>query len=323
MTPSHRTVTPPDEARAVHEAARWYARLRAEPATPALEQAWRDWLAADDAHRSAWGKVERVCGQFGLVPGRLAVSTLAAPGRRTVLRGLVAIAVAGGATLFAWQAPWHVWQSGYRTAAGERREFELADGSQLTLNTRSAADVAYSRQQRLVRLHAGEMLVATRPDVLSPARPFIVETAHGSILALGTRFNVRIEDERTEVTVLEDAVEVGLLHAPALRLRVEAGQRLSFSPRDASPLLPVRPGAASWVDGHLVVLDLPLGDVLAELSRYRTGHLGCDPAVAQLKVSGAFPVDDIDQALAALTDSFPLRIERFTPYWTRVRPRIN
>ena len=31
--------------------------------------------------------------------------------------------------------------------------------------------------------------------------------------------------------------------------------------------------------------NLPLGQLIAELNRYRPGHLGCDPAVAQLPVS--------------------------------------
>ena len=315
--PSHDASS--EELRAVHEAAEWYARLRAEPATPALEQALHEWLAANDAHRAAWRKVERVCGQFGRVPGSLALPTLAAPRRRAVLRGLVAFTVTGGGVLLASRAPWQVWQSTYRTAAGERREIELADGTRITLNTRSAADVAYSSQQRRVHLHAGEMLVVTRPDMQRPPRPFVVDTAHGRIRALGTRFNVRIEADRTDVLVLAHAVEVTPTHAPGVR--VEAGQRLHFSTHASGPLQAGDNAPPDWVDGRLVVIDMPLADVLAELARYRAGYLGCAPSVAQLRISGAFPLDDVEQALAALTDGFPLRIERLTRYWTRVMPR--
>jgi len=38
-------------------------------------------------------------------------------------------------------------------------------------------------------------------------------------------------------------------------------------------------------------------------------------------VSGVFQLDDIDQALSALSDSLPVRVERFTPLWTRIVAR--
>lgn len=315
---------PAPEERAIHEAAAWYARLRNDAATPDLECAWQAWLAADGAHRLAWQKVEAVCGQFGRVPGRLAVPVLgSAPGRRSVLRGLAVLAVAGVGGLTAWrQAPWPEWASDHRTATGERRRVELADGSRLTLNARSAVDVRFSAGSRLIALHAGEILVSTHPDPAAVPRPFIVHTAHGSILALGTRFNVRVEDGHTTVSVLEKAVEAGP-PMPQLRRRVEAGQEFGFSAHEAGPLRLGDAFASTWEDGRLVVVDQPLERVLAELSRYRSGHLACDPAVAGLRISGAFPLDDTEQALAALTESFPLRIERFTRYWTRVAPRAG
>ncbi len=315
----------PSEAnvRAIHAAADWYARLRGEPATPTLEQAWRDWLAADVAHRQAWQRVEAVCGEFKRVPGELVLPALGKPSnRRSVLRSLALLGVLGGSGLLAYrQAPWAEWRSDYRTATGERRRIELADGSQLTLNTRSAVDVRFSADQRLIELHAGEILIRTQRDPHTPARPFMVHTEHGRIQALGTQFAVRIDAGQTTVSVLEKTVEVRPQLRPDLIQRVTAGQQLSFSASDSAPLHALEIGAGSWASGHLVVVERPLAEVLAELSRYRSGYLGCDPAVATLKISGAFPLDDSEQTLAALSESFPLRVERFTPYWIRLVPR--
>jgi transmembrane sensor len=308
--------------RAIYEAAEWYARLRGEAASPALDQAWQAWLMADETHGRAWQRVEAVCGQFKRVPGQLSVPTLSAlSSRRTVLRSLALFAVAGGSGLLAYRhGPWPEWRSDFRTATGERREVQLADGSLLMLNTRSAVDVAFDAGQRLIQLRAGEILISTRPDFQSPPRPFRVRTEHGEVLALGTRFSVRVEEGATTVTVLEKAVEAGPRLQPALRQRVEAGQQLRFGSMEAEPLRSADPAADSWVQGRLVAVDMPLERVLAELSRYRSGYLGCDPAVAELKVSGAFPLDDSEQALAALVASFPLRVERYTRYWIRVLP---
>lgn len=311
------------ETQAIHEAADWYARLRGEPSTPALEQSWQAWLAASEHNRRAWQRVETVCGRFKRVPGQLSIPALSAPEkRRAVLRSLALFAVLGaGGTLAYRQAPWREWTSDYRTAAGERRDVRLADGSRLLLNTRSAVDVRFDDGQRLICLHAGEILVATHADPATPPRPFRVHTAHGRILALGTRFAVRVEDGVTTVSVQEKAVEASPLHLPERRQRVEAGQRFSFGARHAAPPEAADPAAGSWENGRLVVVDRRLADVLAELSRYRSGHLGCDPAVADLRISGAFPLADTDEALAALAESFPLRIEYFTRYWVRVLPR--
>ncbi|MGV2837118.1 iron dicitrate transport regulator FecR, partial [Pseudomonas shirazensis] len=57
------------------------------------------------------------------------------------------------------------------------------------------------------------------------------------------------------------------------------------------------------------------------LGRYRHGWLRCDPSITALKVSGAFPLDDTDRALAALESGFDLRIERRSRYWVSVMPK--
>ncbi|MGH8465011.1 MAG: iron dicitrate transport regulator FecR, partial [Pseudomonas sp.] len=43
-----------------------------------------------------------------------------------------------------------------------------------------------------------------------------------------------------------------------------------------------------------------------------------DPRIAGLKVSGAFPIDDTDRALAALESGLSLRITRYSRYWVNV-----
>ena len=80
-------------------------------------------------------------------------------------------------------------------------------------------------------------------------------------------------------------------------------------------------GGVTWAASAVVAKRMRLDDLTAELARYRHGWLRCDPAIAQLEVSGVFQLDDIDRALSALSDSLPVRIERFTPLWTRVVAR--
>ncbi|MBD3649871.1 MAG: iron dicitrate transport regulator FecR, partial [Alcanivorax sp.] len=79
-------------------------------------------------------------------------------------------------------------------------------------------------------------------------------------------------------------------------------------------------GAASWAGGKLMVVDMPLRELLAELGRYRRGHLACSDAVAGLRVSGTFPLTDTDRALGVITEAFPLRQRRLTDYWVTLLP---
>ena len=53
-----------------------------------------------------------------------------------------------------------------------------------------------------------------------------------------------------------------------------------------------------------------LGDLVHELGRYRRGHLGVAPEVADLRITGSFPLHDTDKALSALLPTLPVQIER-------------
>ncbi|KAF1049152.1 MAG: Protein FecR [Xylophilus sp.] len=46
-----------------------------------------------------------------------------------------------------------------------------------------------------------------------------------------------------------------------------------------------------------------------------------DPRVAGLRVSGAFPLDDTDRALAAPAQGFPVQARYRTRFWVDVGPR--
>lgn len=305
-----------------HAAIAWYARLCSGEASAADQTAWSSWHAADPEHRRAWDKLERLRTTLGSVPPQLGVPVLksvAAPGRRRMLRVLgLATGVGGAAWLAREQGT--ILLADHRTAPGQRLALHLDDGSRLVLNTRSAVDVRFDAGQRLLRLHAGEILLESaavrgRRD----PRPLIVATEHGTVQALGTRFTVRLLEGRTVVTVLEHAVRL----QPALSgetMVLQAGEQGVLSLGAVERIAAPNRDAAAWVDGHLVVDDAALGEVVAELARYRPGRLACDPAVARLRVSGAFPLDDTDRALAALARSLPVRVTFATRWWVTVQP---
>ena len=101
---------------------------------------------------------------------------------------------------------------------------------------------------------------------------------------------------------------------------VHAGSRLRYPANGAEHVEATTPAAESWTEGRLVTVDQPLGELAAELARYRRGHVSCDPRIAQIAVSGAFPLDDTDRAFDLIAAAFPVRITRFTPLWLSLTP---
>jgi transmembrane sensor len=308
----------PAELKAIGAASRWYARLRSGIATEADLAAWNDWLGADPAHRQAWQRMIDVGEQMASVPGSLAAPALrgADRSRRQVLRSVLVLVSAGSLGWLGWQSETsRNLFADFRTAVGERREFRLADGSVLLLNTDTSVNLRFDGHQRVLELLRGEIQVTTAVDPLQ--RPFKVLTRHAEVLALGTRFIVRSDEQGGGVAVIEKAIEVRSAGAGST-VRVEAGQSLDF---DGHSLGGVRRNDASvgaWQQGSIIAINRPLAELLADLSRYRPGVLRCDPRIAQLKVSGAFPIDDTDLALAALESGFALRITRYSRYWVDV-----
>ncbi|CAM3701597.1 Protein FecR [compost metagenome] len=309
----------PLDYRTLEAAATWYVQLNAAPPSDAQLQAWQDWLGKSQAHAQAWARVEKLQRQLGRLPADVALPALAGvrARRRAVLKTL-ALLMAVGATGWAVResTPGQAWMAELRTGKGQRRQVRLADGSQLELNTDSAVDIRYDGQQRLLRLYSGEIMVQTARD--SAARPFIVETAEGRVRALGTRFNVRSDNGLSRVSVLEHAVEVRPLDQPLLMLRLETGQSVSFDRTQIAAASTALPGTGAWTQGMLTVIEWRLGDFISELRRYRPGVLRCAESIADLRLSGAFRIDDTDTVLENLGVSLPVRVRYMTRYWVSI-----
>lgn len=70
----------------------------------------------------------------------------------------------------------------------------------------------------------------------------------------------------------------------------------------------------------LVVDDVSLRQLLDQLAEYHHGFVELDASLAQLRISGSFPLFDRDLALSALPGSLPVRIERRGDWWVRILP---
>ena len=297
-------------------AVQWYLTLNDADVSGDQRTAWQCWLGADPRHANAWARIEKLQQQLRGVAPDVALPVLSQMGvqRRQGLKMLMVLAA--GATAFAGYRA-SPYSADFATGTGQQRRVTLPDGSNLELNTDTRVDIAYSLEERLILLRQGEILVTTAAD-RAPTRPLSVQTPHGRILALGTRFDVRLQQGFSSVEVQKHAVEVRALDAPLQVQRVEEGQALTFGTSQLGKLRPSPVGSSAWSQGLLVAVDWRLADFVAELARYRRGYLGCADNVGDLRISGAFRLDDIDGVLANLQVSLPVKVRRFSRYWVRV-----
>lgn len=303
------------------QAVQWWMELHGGKAAAHRQAAWHQWRAASPEHEAAWQRIEAMSGQMAGIPLPLARAALAAPdaaGRRRAMQALAVLVVSGGGAAALLRSPsWQAWTADVVAEVGQQRRQGLPDGGSVVLNTGSALNIRYDAGQRALQLVRGEILVQTAAD--AQQRPFVVQTALGTVRALGTRFTVRLHGDMADVGVLQGAVELRPAIAPDAVQRLRAGERGRLMDTQAQASGPLD-GEAAWAEGMLVVSRMRLEDFLAELARYRRGRLGCDPAVADLRVSGAYPLADTGRILAALTSSLPVRIHSFSRYWVMVKP---
>ena len=307
------------------QAVEWLVRLQAGDVTPEEEQAWRAWRAGDAENEQAWQHIEACMARMRGLPAALAHGTLARKpaqanaARRQSLKLVALLAAGGGAWLAGGDEQARFWLADYRTGTGELRHVVLDDGTRIALNTASSIDVRYAAGQRLVTLLKGEIMVTTARD--AARRPFIVQTAQGRLQPVGTRFAVRVEEDRTQLGVFEGAVDIFPGQSPDAARRLQAGRHTSFTAAQTGAVQALPAGADAWTAGMLVAHDMPLADFVQELARYRHGRLACDPAIAHLRVSGIYPLADTTQVLDMLARTLPVDVRQTTRFWVTLTPQ--
>lgn len=300
------------------------ARLWSESASEADRAACAAWRAAHPDHERAWQQLDVFQRKLDRVPREVAQQVLRQPAlpdrrRRDAVRLLgVGLLACGGWALLRRTDTWQRTLASQSTAIGEIREIALPDGTQLTLASGTALDVRFDAHERLIDLRAGEIFVTTAHDPAPAHRPFRVRDRHGVVEALGTRFDVRLDDDTSDVSVYDGMVEISPADNPTATLRLTAGQHCSFGTLSCGPRTAVRETDETWTHGVLLAENIRVGDFVAELSRYRHGMLHCAPAVADLRVSGVFPLRDTDRALHNLSLVLPVSLVYRTRYWVSV-----
>jgi transmembrane sensor len=312
----------------IEEALRWFVVLRDESHDEDDRRAFERWRTADAAHEAAWQRAQAVWAQADVLepvyggsasaavaPFPESVPTPRRFGRRRWLQAAAAAAIAAPAAYMASRPT--LWAD-HRTAAGERRMVTLADGSTVELAGGSALSVSFGKDQRLLRLLAGEAFFTVAAD---PARPFVVEAGEGRVRALGTAFDVKMSGESVTVTVMEHRVEVST--GPDRRIELAQGQQVRYVARELQAPRPADIRVAdAWRRDRLIFQDAPLGEVVADLERARGGRIVLtDSRLRALPVTAVFDARQADLALATIAGILPITLHRLTDWLIVLSPK--
>lgn len=308
----------------VQQAIAWLVRLQSGSASPAAWDECRRWREAAPEHALAWERLQGIQGRFaGMppMPSSLAQRTLDVA-RKDVGRRKAMLAVGGTALLV--RQPWtdSSLLADLRTGVGEMRSLVLADGSVLLMDTSTAVDVHFDADERRLRLLQGRIVLTSGADSQALRyRPLSVQTTHGLVRALGTRFQTQLLEDRTQVQVLSDAVELRPQDAAEVQV-LRRGEQAWFDRQGIHGLQASDADGDAWTDGVLVARNMPLSVFVAQLSRYRPGYLACDERVAQLRISGVFSLKDTERSLDLVQKTWPVTLRRRTRYWVTLIPHI-
>ena len=171
-------------------------------------------------------------------------------------------------------------------------------------------------------------------DVRQDSRPFEVLAGDRRVVALGTAFDIRIDDDHgVLVTLVEGRVSVergevqgspavssmpeaagGQARVDATGLMVlNAGEQLIARP-NAPPQVVVADVArvVGWREGQLVFRDDPLRDVIKEINRYSTSKVTIDPdgRLDAIRISGVFKAGSTESFVAAVEELYPVEARR-------------
>ncbi len=217
---------------------------------------------------------------------------------------------------------------GEDSKAGERKSFQLTDGTKVMLNAGSTIKVSknFNVSTREILLEGEAFFDVTH----NAQKPFIIHTASMDVRVLGTAFNIKAypSDKTTETSLLRGSIEVTvkndpgkvvilhpnekiiLINATKEDVPVKASQKipvstpvrqkykisgLTYSPMDSSLV------EVSWTDNKLVFDSESFEDIATRLERWYNVSIRIEnPDVRQYRFTGGFDKKTIIQVLNAL-----------------------
>mgnify|MGYP001799260192 CR=1 FL=1 len=332
------------------QAAYWLAQLVSSDASPAVHKAFKVWrdedpkhLAAFEQAYSAWHASETLMLDPEILALRKEILSDAFQKRPRLIRNIsaaaavIVMAIIGVITLPVLQPKTidtpsdtytvdepqifrdHAMQvvvadvtirERFETGPSERKTIILADDSIMDLNANTVVEIAFSESKRDLNMAKGQAVFKVAHN---PERPFSVRAGDRSITALGTEFEVTIEQTDIAVTLLEGKVVVDNLEAtrrnakaesvelsPGQILRTRGNNEASVDQADLTK-------TGAWRARSLAFNGEKLSAAVLLLNRYGGKKIIIDdPSLGDLKLGGTYKTDSRTGLIIALEEYYPI-----------------
>ncbi len=311
--------TPTEKQR--DDAALWLARTSSGPLVPETAEAFDIWLNADRRHRRAYDELRILYARLeapahradAIAPLRRRLATRLRP------RGswLFAPLVSALALLAIWlfdPAVIQNWQADVVTSQQFMSVVILPDGSIARLGADTALSLDFQNGHRHVKLLRGEAYFEVKHGA---SGAFTVQANGDEIRDIGTKFDVNLVRDQTEVFVAEGSVEVSGNVDDADPTILNRDEEIIITRGRSGKVRSVDPSVAlSWMAGRLVVQGATVEDVVAILQRHKRGWIAVRGDAATREISGTFPLTDVDASLATIASAVQGTLVHASPLLT-------
>ncbi|MBT5902386.1 MAG: DUF4880 domain-containing protein [Opitutaceae bacterium] len=203
----------------------------------------------------------------------------------------------------------------------------LLDGSVVELNRGAQVSVLFEPNRRVLELVAGEAHFTVAKD---PQRPFVVQADTVAVTAIGTEFNISLQDDQLEVIVTEGRIrlepsivlsaEDGVTEIPTLPVAqtLDAGQgfmlaaddpQAPWEVTDYAPVLVLK--KLAWKNELVDYSGAFLGDVIVEFNqRHQTQLVMGDADLANRTITGTLRLSNIESFVELLSITQNIEAER-------------
>lgn len=225
------------------------------------------------------------------------------------------------------------------TRRGSKSKVQLPDGTTVQLNagSRLTYNKEFGKNLREVNLVGEGYFDVKRNKEI----PFIIHTANIDIKVLGTVFNVKAypEASKTETSLIQGSIEVTIKNRPNDKIILSPSEKLVVENNifkgkkesatddrlpesfETQPLIAVNKlkynnkdssiAEIQWIDNKLVFRDESFAELALDMGRwYNTTISINDPALSEIRLTGIFENETIEEALEALKVSTFFRYEK-------------
>lgn len=191
------------------------------------------------------------------------------------------------------------------TLYAEKTQHQLPDGTIVYLNVDS--ELSYNEKkwsnQRKVKL-TGEGFF----EVMKGST-FEVETKHGSVVVLGTSFNVRSR-ENLEVVCFTGKVEVNAKNSSSVKLLPGSGVKYDTEQNDLEMIQFTPETHRYWRRGSILFRATPLSQVFSEMERQFDVKIEFPENIGPRAFNGEVNLDNLALGLSDISETMRLKYER-------------